>query len=783
MRLANADKSLAILVSMEILLNDSIVALDVMTPGLSNGQHNEPQIPEPINVKPTPIRNKVVENDSSLGTSVSTEVNHGGCPQFSYATNPKWRLFPVKQRDKKPLIKDWPKLATSDKETLLGWATKYPNCNWGLATGPDSGIFVLDADSDAALEELNKLGKRPTTYTVKTSRGWHFYFIYPSNSTIRSSAKQLADGLDVRGKGGYVLLPSSVHPSGAVYRVLDDALVAQPPAWLLAKIVERGHATGTNSNSDDKNSRNNKATIPDGARNATLASLAGSMQHRGMAQQAIEVALLAENEACCKPPLTADEVRKIVCSITRYEPASSDQTDVGKLILGSQPIDQLAFTAEQILKDMREERMFRTPNTPRLVRIIQYRQARQDVEVQRDPEANIMVEVDGNYLLLALSRSKKVFKYFKEQLVWADSPRKLADMILSSVCTSPEMTTWNRLRMLSRAPILLPDGRIEKRPGYNELSEIWLDTQGAGFEDQTERDAKMTAEQARRLLEEQVYSPFERYQFAKEESGQQWYDTPSFAVVLSAMFSTAARNLLPTVPIVCIDAPEMGSGKTKLAAAISVGMTGTKPSAVSYDGAEEFSKHLPPLLEQGDRLILVDNVNVDIACDRLAIALTQDGTYSYRPLGLSQSRKVENRAVLIFTGNNLSLSGDLPRRSIIARIIPDVARPEYRKFSFDPVERAQGMFPKMVMAVLSVIRAHMLAGFPGLKLKTTGAMEAGSFPEWNRFVRAALLWMGYSDPLRTQKSIRNTDPERAAHEELLVLLRQTIGERMFSAPD
>lgn len=111
--------------------------------------------------------------------------------------------------------------------------------------------------------------------------------------------------------------------------------------------------------------------------------------------------------------------------------------------------------------------------------------------------------------------------------------------------------------------------------------------------------------------------------------------------------------------------------------------------------------------------------------------------------------------------------------------MPGVARPEYQKYPFDPVDRAQTLFPKMIMAVLSVIRAHMLAGFPGLKLPST-ALEAGSFTEWNKWVRAALLWMGYADPLKSQEAIRNTDPARAAHEELLALLYASIRERECS---
>jgi hypothetical protein len=64
--------------------------------------------------------------------------------------------------------------------------------------------------------------------------------------------------------------------------------------------------------------------IPDGQRNSTLTSLAGTMRRRGMTQEAIEAALLAENVRC-DPPLSEQEVRDIARSVGRYPPAPRDQ--------------------------------------------------------------------------------------------------------------------------------------------------------------------------------------------------------------------------------------------------------------------------------------------------------------------------------------------------------------------------------------------------------------------------------------------------------------------------
>ncbi len=102
------------------------------------------------------------------------------------------------------------------------------NGNYGVQCGERSGVFVLDADSEEAIAWVESKGV-PETFTVAAGRGVHMYFKWPF--TIHNSKSGLAPKVDVRGDGGQVMGPGSIHPSGAPYRVL---MIADAPAWLLA---------------------------------------------------------------------------------------------------------------------------------------------------------------------------------------------------------------------------------------------------------------------------------------------------------------------------------------------------------------------------------------------------------------------------------------------------------------------------------------------------------------------------------------------------------------------
>src|SRR5262249_44771115 len=95
----------------------------------------------------------------------------------------------------------------------------------------------------------------------------------------------------------------------------NAAPVVDAPAWFLKLLQEAMYKRNASASSEVGES------IPDGERNGTLTSLAGSMRRRGMDAAEIEPALLAVNARRCKPPLPENEVRKIANSVSRYEPA------------------------------------------------------------------------------------------------------------------------------------------------------------------------------------------------------------------------------------------------------------------------------------------------------------------------------------------------------------------------------------------------------------------------------------------------------------------------------
>src|SRR5581483_7824500 len=242
---------------------------------------------------------------------------------FRLATR-KWRLFPA--RDKQPLVSDWPHQATSDLARLEFWNRRFAGCNWGAVTGEAFGFFVLDVDGQDGIESLarfERMGKvLPQTLMDRTGRGSHLYFLWPEGLDLRNSAGKLAVGLDVRAAGGYVIVPPSVHSTGAAYEFIDESVpIAAPPEWPLEILGRISASAWRESNMETATLRPD--SISEGQRNSTLMSYAGSMRRNGATATAIKAALQALNVDLCVPPLETDEVNAIARSASRYAPAAT----------------------------------------------------------------------------------------------------------------------------------------------------------------------------------------------------------------------------------------------------------------------------------------------------------------------------------------------------------------------------------------------------------------------------------------------------------------------------
>jgi putative DNA primase/helicase len=220
--------------------------------------------------------------------------------------------------------------ATDNLEVIEAWMKEYPNCNWGIATGAANELVVLDVDprngGDDSLADLEKkYGALPETFSVKTGGGGqHFYFSHPGGK-IKSGANVLGAGLDVKGDGGYVVAPDSIHPDTKRQYVVDsDTDIAEIPAWLLTQLREKPAAAQAHGDNGQKG-------INEGERNNTLASMAGAMQRRGISAGTILIALKEENRKRCNPPLPDAELESIATSIGNYQPAGKayHRTELG----------------------------------------------------------------------------------------------------------------------------------------------------------------------------------------------------------------------------------------------------------------------------------------------------------------------------------------------------------------------------------------------------------------------------------------------------------------------
>lgn len=208
--------------------------------------------------------------------------------------------------------------ATADLDTVWRWWNECPDANIGIPTGRPSGLLVLDVDNFTSLDALKEEhGELPPTSVVKTgSGGMHLYLKYPIGEPVRNSAGKLGPGLDIRGKGGYVVAPGSA--TKGPYEWLERRPLADAPARLLETLRAPSEArSGTDRGHDRPVVSVDPAggPLPEGSRNAALTRIAGRLHDGTRNREALEADLLKINTQRCSPPLTEREVSRIAASI------------------------------------------------------------------------------------------------------------------------------------------------------------------------------------------------------------------------------------------------------------------------------------------------------------------------------------------------------------------------------------------------------------------------------------------------------------------------------------
>lgn len=230
------------------------------------------------------------------------------CPLGANCTN----------KGKHPLTSNGLKDATTDEAQIRAWWGQWPAANVGIVTGAVSGIVVLDVDprhgGDVSLATMmDTFGEFAETVEASTGGGgMHLLFMHPGSRFPNSNgdtgwlfkATSLS-GLDVRGDGGYIVAPPSLHASGERYgwkRGADpgESQLAAVPAWFLnlyakSKEPAQRSQTHTSSSSEDGRYWLGKAlarTTAEGTRNDTGYWLAQQLRDAGLSENEAESLML-----------------------------------------------------------------------------------------------------------------------------------------------------------------------------------------------------------------------------------------------------------------------------------------------------------------------------------------------------------------------------------------------------------------------------------------------------------------------------------------------------------
>ncbi len=286
------------------------------------------------------------------------------------------------------------------------------------------------------------------------------------------------------------------------------------------------------------------------------------------------------------------------------------------------------------------------------------------------------------------------------------------------------------IKRIAEAPLFDKDGRIIAALGYNPESCIYLylTKDLEGLAEVSPEPSAIDVSEALRLIRDELFVDFP------------FVASPDYAHALAALILPFIREMIDSiVPMHAITAPKAGTGKGKLADAITMVATG-RPMPISdhsvTNDSNELRKHITGLMiaTGGSAILAIDNIAAILRAPTLAALLTAP-VWQDRVLGHSRIVQLPNRLMLFITGNNLVLGGDLPRRVVPIRLDADMEHPEERKnfkHNLDtwlPVHRHT-----LVWAILTLVQNWIARGRPEFTDRTLGSYE-----RWTRIAGGILL--------------------------------------------
>jgi hypothetical protein len=318
------------------------------------------------------------------------------------------------------------------------------------------------------------------------------------------------------------------------------------------------------------------------------------------------------------------------------------------------------------------------------------------------------------------------------------------------------------LENIAESPVFRADGTILDTPGYDRSTGIFYEPNT----DFPPIPTEPTLDDARKALAT-IYDVIDEFPFVGPAHLSAW-----FALLLTPFARPAIKG---SIPFGLLDKNAHRVGATKLADVIGIIYSGRPLPKMAKSDEPEMRKRLLALAMSGDPIVILDNVEGTLDSQVLAGAITSM-IVQERQLGVTGMVAMPMRALWLVTAANLTLSNELVGRALHVRLETHLENPEARsgfKYPelFTHVEKVR---PSLVVAALTILRAFFVAGCPDQKL-----VSWGSFEDWTRIVRGALVWTGLPDPIGGRSELVESGDSELGTLERALIAWEKLGKPML----
>ena len=285
-------------------------------------------------------------------------------------------------------------------------------------------------------------------------------------------------------------------------------------------------------------------------------------------------------------------------------------------------------------------------------------------------------------------------------------------------------------------PVVREGGRIELLPcGYDPE----FKTLTVGTIDSIDRIDKVEAVDELRKL-------FSEFEFIDREQGVSVAVAMMLGMFIGTMLDTNSLR-----PALIVLANAEGAGKSLLVKIILLTVLGKAPIGTRPEREEELEKLLLSIVREARKVLFLDNLRGTLASPRLEAFITAE-EWTGRLLGRNETFTAPNLATVFITGNGLTVSPDLRRRSLFIELTMRAERAEDRVFKQELDDGILiSMRPRILGCLWALVRNWDTHGGP---LPSRGH---SAFPLWADIVGGIVEAAGFSCPFNTPQLTQPVD--------------------------